>query len=234
MTNYQENKRSMYLAIQNVCNANKTIWSGLPAFVETFTNFENIITDINIQRQIQEGKTIGVTENKQKEKDEMIQKTIEIASVVYAYAAKIKDNELRQKVNYSPSTLQDKRDTELKDICQLIHDEANTVISYIADYGKSSADLVKLQKEINDYTDILAKPRTAVGTKATATTKLVELFQNSDDLLNNQIDKLIISYQNTSPKFYQQYQSARIIINLGENTKDINKNAQKLEVSQEN
>ena len=215
MTDKQENKRSMYIAVQKVCNANNSVWSGLPAFVTAFGEYETTIADIDTQRQIQEGKTTGITENKQKEEDEMIQITLEIAAAVYAYASKINDNELRDKVSYSPSDLRNSRDTILKDICQVIHDEANNVIANLADYGKTPADLTQQQSEIDDYAAILAKPRTAIGTRATATSKLVELFQQGDDLLKNQLDKLMVNYQTSEPKFYSQYQNARIIVDLG-------------------
>lgn len=73
----------------------------------------------------------------------MIQITLEVAATVYTYASKIGDNELREKVNYSPSDLRNSRDTILKDICQTIHDEANAVISNLANYGKTPADLTQ-------------------------------------------------------------------------------------------
>ena len=201
MTDSQDNKRSMYIAVQRVCNSNNSIWSGLPAFVNAFGDFETTVANIDAQRQVQEGKTTGITENKQKEEDEMIQITLEIGSAVYAYASINGNNELREKVNYSPSYLRGSRDNILKDICQVIHDEANKVITNLADYGKTSTDITQLQKEIDDYAAILAKPRTAIGTRATATSHLVELFDQGDDILKSRLDKLMVSYQNNEPVF---------------------------------
>jgi len=215
MTDKQDNKRSMYIAVQRVCNSNNSSWRGLPAFVRAFGNFETTLAKIDSQRQIQEGKTTGITENKQKEEDEMIQITLEIAAAVYARASINGDNELRDKVSYSPSYLRNSRDNILKDISQVIHDEADKVIANLADYGKTPADLTQLQKEIDDYAAILAKPRTAIGARATATTNLVELFKQGDNILKNRLDKLMVSYQNSEPVFYQTYQNARNIVDLG-------------------
>ena len=67
MTDRQENKMSMYLAIQSVCNINNMVWSEFVAFVKSFGDFVGIVTQIMETRLIQEGKTTGVTENKQKE-----------------------------------------------------------------------------------------------------------------------------------------------------------------------
>ncbi len=215
MTDSQDNKRSMYIAVQRVCNSNNSIWKGLPAFVRTFGDFETTVANIDSQSQVQEGKTTGITENKQKEEDEMIQITLEIATTVSAYASINSNNELRDKVSYSPSHLRGSRDNILKDICQLIHDEADKVIANLTDYGKTPADLTQMQKEIDDYAAILAKPRTAIGTRATATTQLVELFTQGDDILKSQLDKLMVSYQNSEPVFYQTYQNVRNIVDLG-------------------
>lgn len=215
MTDKQENKRSMYLAVQNVCNANNDIWNTMPAFVQAFTDFEALLGHIDTQRQIQEGKTTGITQNKQQEEDEMTQAAIEMAAAVYAYASRTGDNALRARVDYSPSSLRRSRDTALRDICQNIHDAASAIIADLADYGKTPADLDQLQQEINDYAAILANPREAIGTRATATARLVTLFREADDLLKNQLDKLMLTYQNTQATFHNKYKNARIIVDLG-------------------
>lgn len=215
MTDRQENKRSMYLAVQNICNANNGTWNTTPAFVEAFTDFQTTLADIDTQAQIQEGKTTGTTQNKQQEEDEMIQASIVIAAAAYAYASRIGDNALKERVNYTPSQLRRSRDNTLRDSCQNIHDAANEVIAHLADYGIVPENLAQQQQEIDDYSAILAEPRVAIGTRATATTRLVELFQQADDLLKNQLDKLMLIYQTTQPTFYNQYQSARTIVDLG-------------------
>lgn len=215
MTGKQENKRSMYIAVQKVCNKYKSIWSGLVAYVNAFADFETIIDDIETQRLIQAGKITGIATNKTKEEDEMIQITIEVAGAVFAYAADIEDNELMEKVNYSSSELKDLRDTFLKDICLLIHHEADEVIDKLADYGKTPADLTQLKKEIDDFADILAKPRTAIGTRSTATSQLIILLKNGDKILETRMDKLMGNYKTKERKFYMSYKSAGKIIDLG-------------------
>lgn len=215
MTDNQENKRSMNIAVQKVCKKFKSIWSGIPAFVKAFADFETNIDDIETQRLIQEGKITGIATNKQKEEDEMIQLTIEIVGAVYAYAAENEDNELMEKVNYSPNGLSKERDTVLKDICQLIHNEAKNVVTNLADYDKTPADLNQLQKEINDFKDILTKPRTAIVTRSTATSQLVVLTKISDNILKTRMDKLMESSKTKERKFYMAYKSARIIVDLG-------------------
>lgn len=215
MTDNQENKRSMFLAVHGICNDKKSIWIELPGFVNTFNKFEEIISKIDDQRQIQEGITLGVTESKHKEEGEMVQITLEIAANVYAYASLIDDQELRNKVNYSPSTLRNARDTILKDICQSVHDAASEVVSELGDYGVTPEILEKQQKEIDEFAEILAKPRKAISTRATATSRIEELMKEGDDLLRHQLDKLMVNYKVREPEFYNMYQNARKLVNIG-------------------
>ncbi len=123
--------------------------------------------------------------------------------------------ELKDKVSYSPSDLRNSRDTVLKDICQNIHDVALNVISELGDFGKTPEDLRQLQKKIDDYADILSKPRDAVTTRAAATSELANLFHQADELLKNQIDNLMVSYKASEPRFYTMYDNARKIVSLG-------------------
>jgi len=215
MTDAQENKLSMGLVVQRVVNDNNSIWSGLPAFVRAFSDFEGIITDINDNRVLQEKDTKGVTLDKQDAEDVLIEKTVEVSSGVYAYAVEINDNTLKEMVNYSPSFLSNVRDTILRDICQLIHDEANVVIGNLADYSILPADLTDLQNKINDYNDAIPEPREAITDRSTATKELKILFEKFDVVLNDRMDKLMNMFKKDHPKFHRQYNNARIIVDLG-------------------
>ena len=215
MTDAQENKLSMGLVVQRVVNDNNSIWSGLPAFVRAFSDFEGIITDIHTNRVLQEKDTKGVTLDKQDAEDVLIEKTVEVSSGVYAYAVEINDNTLKENVNYSPSFLSNVRDTILRDICQLIHDEANAVISNLADFSILPADLTDLQNKINDYNDAIPEPREAITDRSLATSELKILFERFDIVLNDRMDKLVNMFKKDYPKFHRQYDNARIIVDLG-------------------
>ena len=219
MTSDQENKLTMYLTVEKDCDANEDIWSNMPGFVDTFGRFKNLISEIKTQQEIQKGKTTGITKSKQREEDEMIQATILTASAVRAFASIIGDDKLMSKVNYSPTNLMRLRDTDLRAVCQTIHDAAKSFISQLADYGVTPEDLEKLQKEINDFSEMIAEPRSAIGTRATATTKLEELFKQADTLLRDQLDMLMVNYKSSHPKFYNKYRSSRMIVDMGRRSK---------------
>ena len=210
-----ENKLSMYLAVQKVCADNNSVWSGLPAFATSFSAFESKIGDIESVRLIQEQDTTGIAIDKSVLKDELADKAIEVSTAVHAYATEIGDNELLESINYSRSELLKGRDTELQSKCQIIHDKADAIVGSLGDYGIVAADLTELQGRIDDYSEIIPKPRTAISNKKTATEDLSLHFQEADGLLKDKLDKLIEQFKTSDAEFYTTYFNARLIVDLG-------------------
>src|SRR3970040_101173 len=121
----QENKLSMYYAVRKVCSENIGVWNGLPAFVSAFGDFETNIGKIEEALETQETNITGVSLSKDAVEDLMIDKALEVANGVFAYASDINDLTLKGKVDYSRSDLKKVRDSIIIQRCQLIHDEAS-------------------------------------------------------------------------------------------------------------
>ncbi len=215
MNDQQENKLSMYLAVQKVCADNNSVWSGLPAFVASFSSFEDKISDIEDVRLIQEQDTTGIAKDKTVLKEELVDKAIEVSTAVQAYASDNGDNELLESLNFSRSVLLNGRDTELQNKCQTIHDNANAIVGSLSDYGIAAADLTELQSKIDDYAAIIPKPRTATSNKKTATEDITLHLKEADSLLNDKLDKLIEQFKTSDAEFYSTYFNARLIVDLG-------------------
>lgn len=215
MTGIQENKFSMYFAVQKVCTDNNSVWSGLPAFVNAFGEFEGVIQSIQSNRLVQEQDTKGVTQDKGSAGGVLIEQALKVSTAVHAYATDVNNNTLREKINYTLSDLKKARDTILIDKCQLIHDEANNVVANLGDYGITVAELADLQGKIDDYEAIVAGPRNAITDRSTATAELENLFKSGDDVLDNKLDKLMTQFKQTDPGFFTQYFNSRKIVDSG-------------------
>lgn len=205
----------MYISVQTVVNKYNTVWSGLPAFVTAFGEFEGVIQSIQDTRLVQEGDISGVPKDKAQAKEAAIQKALEVSTAVFAYAAKNNNNTLKAKVDYSPSELRKSRDTVLIDRLQVIHQEANNIVGSLGDYGIDATDLTELQSLIDAYENLVEEPREAITNRSEATAALPGLFKQGDGLLDEQLDKLMEQFKQDNPKFYRQYFNARIIIDLG-------------------
>jgi hypothetical protein len=215
MTDVQENKLSMYLVVKKVCQEYSSAWSTLPAFGAALTSFSNCIADINLAVQTQTKVITGFAKDKLEEKEEMVIKTVQIASSVFAFAKSINDQALADAVDYKPTKLNRLRDTTLRDVCTKISELANENIAALAPFGITPADITTLNNEIADYDKFLSAPRHAIGTRVFSTKELAKLFRDADSLLKNQLDRLMEQYRTSNKRFYTRYKNARQIIDLG-------------------
>jgi len=151
MNGKQENKLSMYYAVQKVCSANNGVWNGLPAFVTAFGDYMTNIGKIEGALEVQETKIKGVTVNKEALQEAMVSKALEMAHAVFAYADDKDDFTLKEKVDFSRSDLKKGRDSFVMQRCQVIHSEASAIIGSLIDYGIGAADLTELQNRIDAW-----------------------------------------------------------------------------------
>jgi hypothetical protein len=214
MTGEQENKNSMYLAVKGVLNENESKWTAMPAFVNATTSFFDLSDQVQAAAMIQQGNTKGITDNKQQEEDEMIAMTLKVAGAVRAFATVTGNQELKAQMKYSASALKGMRDSDLLNACQHVHDVALEHVDGLADYMVTAETLTQLNDEVDDFRQALAAPRNAITRRSEATSRLADLFKEADGVLNDQLDALMEMYREDKP-FYNQYQAARIIVDLG-------------------
>ncbi len=76
------------------------------------------------------------------------------------------------------------------------------------------AKLTALKKKIDAFETSLAKPRQQVATSSAATVELAEKFTEADAVLNKCLDKLVYQFKDSVPDLFNEYQTARSIVNL--------------------
>jgi hypothetical protein len=211
----QEDKLSMYYAVQKVCSANVGVWNVLPAFATTFANFERYVAMLKKALETQGRDITGVSQDKDVLENSMIDKALEVADCIYAYATEIADFSIRSKVDFTRSFLKQSRDSFALQHCQLIHSEAKLLVGSLGDYGVTDVELNDLQAKINAFALILAGPRTAITERKGATENVDKIVKEVDTILKDKLDKLIIKFRVSSLDFYRQYFDARKIVSVG-------------------
>ena len=216
MTGDQENRYSMILVVQEMLNANSSIWSGVPAFVTAFGEFETGISSINATRLEQEKDLKGIAEDKRVKEDEMILQTLGLIGPIVAYANVTSNEPLRQEVDYSERELRRSRDTVLEDQCQIVQDRANThSVDLIASYGVTAGQITDHATTITDYHGAIAGPRSAIAVRKTHTETFEVLIKSTIGILSDKLDQLVVVFKTTNPQFVSDYENARIIVDLG-------------------
>jgi hypothetical protein len=212
MTSQQENALSMYYTVRELCQQQSAIWQTNKPFKTVFELFVGKLPQIEQYRNTQSVNLTGIAQAKTDKRAELSELAYFVANRVQSYALATNNQELLAKVNYSRSTFNRYRDTDLLALCNTIYEQAQTNLAQLADYSVDSALMNELQTTIQAYQDQLAKPRTSKNTAKTATDNLGELFKTTNELLRERLDRDVEIFKRTAPDFYKQYFNARRIV----------------------
>lgn len=215
MNSRQENKLSMYLGEKKILTDYNATWVAIPGFATVVSTFFSKITVIQTTENRQQRTTKGVTTDKKNKKLELIEKMLVVAGGIMSFAQDTADNELFELVNFRPSELEHIGDSLLVDRANLILVTGNTHAANILPKGITAVILGELQTLITEYETLVVGPRDLIVDKKTATEQLVVLFSDTDDLLKNNLDRLMMQFKTTNDDFFRKYFNGREIIDLG-------------------
>jgi len=106
------------------------------------------------------------------------------------------------------------RDSSVLARCRAIHAAASEVITSLADYEVTPAKLTAHKKKIDAFDTAQSGPRQATASSSAATKELVKLFQQASEILNDRLDGLLVPFKSTQPTFFNEYRSARAIVDI--------------------
>ncbi|MCX6151992.1 MAG: hypothetical protein NTX22_15815 [Ignavibacteriales bacterium] len=215
MNNYQTNLYRMFLAVQSYLLAQAAITSKIPAFGRAITKLQNKVKEIE---DIDSGKikiSSGKTGSKAELKKELAEHLSKVASALFTYADENKITELKARVDYSDWDLKKKKDTELVSVATAIHADALPLISSLADFGIMQDEIDLLADLTADFKDAIGESGSTKSKKSGATKALIVAFNEAKKILENEADKHVNTLKKEYPNFYNEYKTAREILNYG-------------------
>jgi hypothetical protein len=215
MTTRQENKLSMYLATKKCLSDNNALWVVFPGIASVVTLFFSKITLIQNTENRQQKSSKGASTSKKEKKIALIDMLLVVIGGIKSYAKDVNDEELFSSVDFSQSELEKLGDSLLIDRANLIIGIANANAANILDKGITAVVLGDLQTLITEYENAVSGPRTVISDKKTATAQLAVLFAQTDELLKDNLDGLILQFKIPNNDFYRNYFNNRIVLDLG-------------------
>jgi hypothetical protein len=219
MTTKQTNKLNMYEAVAKVMNENKTLWQDLTILTEVFAELNTLLSELRNVGSQRAKKTTGVTQNKSNKKEAMVKKATNLASSAYAYAERVKNRDLQSKFDYTYSVLFRSDDNNAINQVQAIVEEAEKIVNDLAPFGVKPEEITELKTLVESFTASIGEKSNVKSGRVSATKSLATLFKETDTLLKNQMDKLVLRLADSQATFYQTYQNARAIKDLGSRSK---------------
>lgn len=207
-----EAKMNMYDAVLAHCNANPLIVNSVPAFQTAVTTFRDIFEDLTDATQAEIQIISGITVDKAEQRKTLVQLAFDMAGQIFAFASATDNHILKGQVSYVFSDLNRLKDELLAPACQNILAAANANAVALVPYGVTAAKITELDDAISDYAAAVPGPRNAVSQRAAITNTIKDLFKSGDEMLKEQLDKLVIQFKTTEPEFYNAYKNNRVLL----------------------
>ena len=215
MTDSQSNKLDMYNVVFNYYTTNQTIIDAVPARQTAFGQLGLNIALINKEIAGQSSNTTGVAQDKTALRNTLDNITNTVLQTSKAWALSINNNTLAAEFDYSLSDIERIKDDTIQGFCNYRIQIVNQNLPALADYGIDATAVTAWQDALTAYVNVLESPRVAINTRHLHTQKLKELFSQTQDLLTQQTDPLMVVFKLSDPTLYNGYKQARIIINRG-------------------
>ena len=212
MTAPQRNLLNAYLTIKTVCERNAETRPDLPTLAGAYAAFLARLQTISRLGQTQAEITTGVTRDKQRLREIMCDAALEVAGAVRSWAKSQKNEEVADRAKYRRTTLLAGRATASADRCQTIHDLATDYVGQLGDHGVTAETLSALQAQIDTFKAIIPKPRTLRAQLKTITAQLAVEFRAANELLRENMDRLVLQFRRGHPAFVDDYRHARKVV----------------------
>lgn len=215
MNKQDENKLVTMKALLTYLKLNKSIWKNSGPLTEAVAELEKLVGLIGVLRKSTDIDQSGLVIEKKSIRGSVVNKTFELISQIYAMASKTKNNVLMAKIGFSKSELDGQRDGELAYTCRTAVDLARENLDALVTYDVTAAGLDTLDSLIVKYEESLPTPRLSVTNRKGNNEKMKALFQESKEVLNNQIKRLMTRYQESNPDFYTGYINTSKVVDYG-------------------
>lgn len=215
MNKFEESSRSMYIAVRDYLNTEIGVWTASAGMTAAVTQLSTHITNIDTYSMGQQEDTKGVTITKGTKRDALVSKTIKVADALRAFGNATGNTTIAGQAKVTKSGLDKMPDTLLSDKAQAIRNLGNTNIASLADYNVLPADITALSAARTAFNQDIQKPKNVIGTKKTNTTNLKNEFKATVAHLENVLDPLVRTYNETNSSFVLSYFNNREIFNIG-------------------
>ena len=204
------NKQRMYSSTRTVLKKYSEVWGNSVPFKTSFTQFIETFGKTE-GKELAQKSSKGVTKEKKQALDNMLDIALIVCGGGLAYANIVNNKNLGEAFNFSKSSLKLGKDKEIYKRCKLIAESADTIKDKLGDYNVSIAQVKLLGDAVKDYYDIINAPRDTRQSSKTSKEEMMVLHDECDRILEEVIDKLMLTYKASQPDFYLEYSNARVI-----------------------
>ena len=215
MNDALENKLTMYKAVESLLDSNTAKIAAITAITPVLIDFKDRIIAITEKDTLANTAAAGTTDTKTADEAALISDAVTIASALFALGSATNDDRLKALSKVTKSSLKDLRDTQLATDVTNIKNLADSYAAPLAAYGITAPMIAGLETKVANFNISLGARETGGSVRTSAFAQLDVMFKETDTLLKDQMDKIMVIFKNSDPQFYGEYVNSREIIDLG-------------------
>ncbi len=213
MRSREQNFLAMAHTVNTVVQNNQPKWVNVVRFAQCAQELNDLVSLIVDVNAAADSNITGATQDKASICLRAADEGLKLAKRTSVYASDKKNLELRQRLTISRSELLDQHGAEILATLRDWIARINPVISELEPYGILPADLHHFKGLVDEYDNLLTRPRELVVARKTMNqSSLPDLLAKTREVLEH-MDNLINLFEATP--FEAQYRNARMIIDLG-------------------
>jgi hypothetical protein len=216
VTNYAENRFSMYRAVCALLKENEGQFSGIPGLSQALKELDKtcslIIETDNRYKYIAK----GATDAKRNAQHELVESILKTGGVMFVAGKKDENDNLKKISDVTYSGLNKMRDTELLGKGRIIFENAKTYQDRLKTINSDiEAEIAELEKHLTDFDKTLNSRDTKTSESHTAHQELETILDKADDIVNDEIDNLMEGLKTKNSTLFNDYHRTRLIKDLG-------------------
>lgn len=213
MNRNQENKDTMAsVVLEYMKEVPETLVQDTPGLEENIQELTEILEVISEKNEYQNTDNSGYSIVKTNLRNSMVELGVNIAYSLKAYAKRVNNEVLFTEMSMTKSSLENMRDNDVKDKCQLIATRATANVAGISTYGITQAVIDGYIQNITLFGNNIPKPRLSITANVLLTQNIAAAFKALDKSLE-ELDIKMFALNFAHRQIVDQYKSCRRIVN---------------------
>lgn len=183
----------------------------IPAFYLLYLMLKANVAAISSTEQSRSTKREGGITDKNVLRSLLEKQALVISSLMAAFAAATKNNELLKKISFSREQLRRQDDEALVITCGIISSAAGEYEEGLIPYAVTTDMIKAFDKQTDEFKKESKEPELSKKERKRQGGSLVTLFSENRSLLRDQMDKVAVGFADTHPEFYADYLNCRQI-----------------------
>ena len=215
MTKRQESRLTMYEGIVDLLKNHQDVTHLIDGFEAVETRLTTLVGNIKSKTTVIDQKLTGKTATKYSNEEDLITVLLPVCNALFLFGKKQKDETLKEMSNTAEYKLHRLRDTQLSSFAVEIWQAAQNHAADLVPYGITTQQLAQLKTFSDGFAHSIAERDSSSADTKGARQALSDLFDETDELLNDELDRYFEILRLTQPELFASYTAGRNVKLLG-------------------